>query len=175
MIRLANSGDIDAVTKSYEELLTYEESCGTSCNWQKGVYPTRETAVKGCAAQTLYVKYENEVLCASMILNHDQPEAYQTIDWLYPAPPDKVLVLHTLCIPPSAAGKGLGKEMTRFALDLAKKTSCTVIRLDTWAKNRRAAGLYQSMGFRFAGSAEVMHQGVIPEEMIFFEYRLDPR
>ncbi len=170
MIRLAHSGDIDAVAASYDALLTYEETHGTSCNWQKGIYPTRETAESGCAAKTLYVKYENDLLCASMILNHDQPEVYQNIDWLYPAQPDKVLVLHTLCIPPAAAGKGLGKEMAQFALDLAKKTGCTVMRLDTWAQNLRAAGLYQSLGFRFAGSASVMHQGVIPEEMIFFEY-----
>ena len=101
MIRKATEHDIDAVEQGYTELLTHEKDNGSSSNWVLGVYPTRSVAEGSCAAGTLYVMEEEDGICASMILNQVQSEEYYGIAWEYPAGDDEVLVLHTLCIPPS--------------------------------------------------------------------------
>lgn len=169
MIRKAAQQDIDAVEQGYTELLTYEAEHGSSSNWALGIYPTRSVAEISCGSQTLYVMEQEGEICASMILNQVQSEDYRGILWEYPAKDEEVLVLHTLCIPPSRAGRGYGTDMVRFAIEQAVRMKCRVIRLDTYAGNQPASALYKKLGFRYAGIASVMLQGVIPEEQIFFE------
>lgn len=173
MIRRAIKSDIDAVDNSYTELLLYEKENGGSSNWVLGVYPTRAVAEKSCEEGTLYVLSEGAEVCASMILNQYQSPDYREMEWLYPADDSQVLVIHTLCIPPSKAGRGFGKQMVQYALEHARKMHCTVIRLDTWAGNEPAAALYQKFGFRYVGITSVLLQGLIPEEQVFFEKNLE--
>lgn len=172
MIRKAIEKDIDSVEKSYTELLEYEKEKGGYSNWVLGLYPTRETAQRAFDENSLYVLECDGEICASIILNHLQPDDYGKINWKYEADKKEVLVIHTLCIPPSKAGKGLGKKMIEFAVNKAVELNCKVIRLDTYAGNTPAANLYKSKGFVYAGKADVMLQGVIPEEQIFFEIKL---
>lgn len=172
MIRIATENDIDAVEKSYVELLTYEKETGSSSNWVLGVYPTRAIAEESYKKGTLYVLIDHGLLCASMILNQVQPGDYRNIDWAYPALENEILVVHTLCVPPSQAGKGYGKTMMQYAMKKAREWHCKAVRLDTFAGNTPAAGLYRTLGFRYAGKASVLLQGLIPEEQIFFEKKI---
>ena len=173
MIRQAVKTDIDAVENSYTELLTYEKEHGGSSNWVLGVYPTREVAERSYGEGTLYVLEEGAEICASMILNQYQSDDYREMEWMYPADDSEVLVIHTLCIPPSKAGRGYGKKMVQYAIEHARKMNCTAIRLDTWAGNEPAAALYQKFGFRYVGVTDVLLQGLIPEKQVFFEKKLD--
>ena len=43
-----------------------------------------------------------------MILNSHQPAEYYDIAWVYDASDEEVMVIHTLCVPPSMSGRGLG-------------------------------------------------------------------
>lgn len=172
MIRLALPQDIDSVNDTYTELLLHEQEAGSNTSWQLNVYPTRDIAAQAQAAGTLYVMEEDGTLCASMILNHVQAEDYTKIPWQYPAQPQEVLVIHTLCIPPSQARKGLGRKMVQFALEKARELGCRVIRLDTSATNKPAARLYEGFGFRLAGELDTLHQGVLPITLIYFEKEL---
>ena len=105
-------------------------------------------------------------------MNQVQSEEYYGIAWEYPAGDDEVLVLHTLCIPPSKAGHGYGTRMVRYAIEEARRMKCRAMRRDTDAGNKPAASLYTKLGVRYAGIASVMLQGLIPEEQIFFELGL---
>lgn len=162
--------DLDAVERHYTELLTREAETGrSSTNWSLGVYPTRQTAAAAQAAGTLWVLEREGQVVASVILNHHQDDFYADIDWRYPAPPEQVLVVHTLCIPPSLAGQGLGRECVSRIKQHAAAIGCAAIRLDTWAGNTPAATLYQKNGFTLRGSARVLFQGKISEELICLE------
>lgn len=172
MIRRALESDIDAVERHYTELLVFEKEHGSRTNWELGVYPTRSVAEKGVTDGTLYVMEEDGELCASMLLNNVQLDAYASIPWEFDAEPDEVLVIHTLCVPPSQAGKGAGKRMVRFALEEAARRGCRVMRLDTWENNEPAANLYRSLGFRYAGKASVLFEGAISENLIFLEKQI---
>lgn len=172
MIRKATKEDINAVAQSYRELLLYEKEHGGHSNWVLDVYPTITVAEKSHAEGTLYVLEEDGEICASMILNQFQPDGYTQIQWKYPASANEVLVIHTLCIPPSKAGKGIGKKMVDYALEKAKAMECKAMRLDTHAENEPAASLYKKFGFQYAGSADILLEGLIPEKQIFFELDL---
>ena len=173
MFRPATASDLDTIERHYTELLTHETETGRSTtNWALGVYSTRETAAKAQAEGALYVLEEAGETVASVILNQHQDEFYAEINWQYSAPPEQVLVIHTLCIPPCHAGRGLGRQMVQYAKQHAAAMGCSVIRLDTWAGNTPAARLYQTNGFFLCGRAEVLFQGRIPEELIFLEYQI---
>lgn len=173
MIRKATKEDLTAVAQTYRDLLLYEKEHGGHSNWILDVYPTITVAEKSHADGTLYVLEEDGEICASMILNQFQSEGYARIPWKYSASPEEVFVLHTLCIPPLKAGKGIGKKMVGYALNKAKELGYKVMRLDTHSENEPAAGLYKTFGFQYAGSADVLLEGLIPEKQIFFELKLE--
>lgn len=172
MIRLANQNDIQAIADTYTELLLYEQKHGRSSNWQMGVYPTIKIPVENIPLGTMYVLEENQKICASMVLNQFQPDEYREIGWHFSAPDNDVLVIHTLCIPPSMAKHGLGKQMVAFAKKYALEHGYRVIRIDTYAHNEPAKNLYLKNGFRIAGYGKMTLQGLIEEDQVYLEIKL---
>ncbi len=168
-IRQASGNDIEAVAAIYEEQLSFEEAYGVQTHWKRGVYPTKEVAVKAVREGTLYTAEAGGTVCGAMILNSVQAPEYAAAEWKFAALPQQVLVIHTLCIAPSSAHEGLGQAMVTFAEKYAAERGCTAVRLDTWAGNKRARRLYTSLGYRLAGSLPAMLNGLIPLELVFFE------
>lgn len=170
MIRKAELQDIDQVENCYTELLLYEQDHGANTAWQLGVYPTRATAEKAFAAGTLYVLEQDGDICASIIANQIQPEEYGNIEWECHAQPDEVFVIHLLCVRPSKAGNGFGKDMVQFAIEEGKRRNCKTVRLDTGSQNRPAAALYTKLGFKLAGTTTMAIGGLITHNNhLFFE------
>ena len=173
MIRAAQAREVDAVDRGYTELLLYQQQYGDTCSWTLGEYPTRETALEAQRQGALFVLEEDGEICASMILDREQDEPFCEIAWQYPAAAGQAMVLHTLCVPPSRAGSGRGTRMVRWAVQYAHEHGCTALRLTTWTKNTPAIALYEKLGFRRAGEAELR----IPEPdgtlwrlpLVFFE------
>ena len=172
MIRKAAAADIDAIEAGYNRLFEHEREHGVLTQWVQGLYPTRDTAVRGVERGEMYVLYEEDRLCASMILNSFQPAEYREIPWLYPAEDGEALVIHTLCVSPDAAGRGLGTLMVGFATGFAFGLGKRVIRLDTNVKNLPARQLYLKLGYRLAGSHHSLHEGVLDTELVYLEYLL---
>ena len=172
MIRLAAAADIEDIYAGYLEIFAHEREDGCFTQWIEGVYPTRETAERGVAAGTMYVLEENGRILASMILNSYQPGEYYEIPWLYPAADEKVLVIHTLCVSPAVAGRGLGSRMVDFAAGVAYGRGMEVIRLDTNIKNEPAQRFYLKHGYRLAGSHHSLHEGVLDTELVYMERKL---
>lgn len=172
MIRLATTDDIKAIENTYTELLTFEQEHTSNSNWKLGIYPTIKVPKEKVPTKTMFVLEDNHEICASMVLNQDQALEYESIPWKYEATKDKVLVIHTLCIPPSKAGNGYGRAMVEFAKDYALKHGCKVIRLDTYAHNEPAKRLYQKLGFIISGYGTILLQGLIKEDQVYLECKL---
>lgn len=172
MIRKATSADIDAIEASYNELFRHEREHGSTTQWIQGAYPTRATAEGGVKRGDMYVYYIGDELAASMIVNSHQAAEYCEIPWLYPAGDDEVMVIHTLCVPPSMAGRGLGTLMVAFATGLALGAGKRIMRLDTNVKNIPTQRLYQKLGYRLAGSHHALHEGALDTELVYLEYLL---
>lgn len=170
-IRLARPGDAEPVAAQYRELLEKEAREGTKSNWKLDVYPTIRVPEEKIPAREMYVLETGGRVLGSMVVNEDQAPEYGEIDWAYPAGKGEVLVIHTLCIPPSEAGRGYGSLMVRFAQDMAREQGKRGIRLDTWAHNEPAKALYAKHGFRIAGYGNIVLQGLIPEEQVYLEWK----
>ena len=172
MIRLAAAADLDAVCAIYREILAREKTGMRYTQWIEGLYPTRETAERGLREGALYVLEEGGAVAASVILNGRQPAEYREIPWLYPAGEGEVLVIHTLCIHPDAAGGGWGRRFVAFAEGLAAGRGCRAMRLDTYEGNAPAAAFYPKLGYRLAGETEFFFEGFRRETLICFEKAL---
>ena len=49
-------------------------------------------------------------------------------------------------------GRGVGKDLLEFALDIARQSGKQFAWLGVWEKNEKAIGFYQSLGFQQAGT-----------------------
>lgn len=171
-IRKAVSQDIDAVERIYHAVLDDQEQNTNFTNWQRGSYPTRETAETALDMGTLYVQTEGDKMVGCAILNHEQLPEYANVPWEYPGTGDEVLVIHTLCVDPAASGKGYAKALVSYAEALGRKLGCTALRLDTYEGNTPARAMYTKLGYRFVGGTEFFFQGYIRETLVLFEKQL---
>lgn len=173
MIRKAVEADLSAVEAIYLAILDQEESGGpVYTNWQRGKYPTIDTARTALEAGTLYVGQDDDMLWGVVNLNGEQLPEYDAIPWSIPAEPEEVGVIHTLCIHPACSGRGYARQMALFCEEEARRLGKTVIRLDTWEGNLPANHLYPSIGYRYAGAAEFFFMGFIHETLNCYEKKL---
>lgn len=172
MIRKAVADDLPGIGEIYEAVFDAEAEGTVYTNWQRGIYPTVETARKALEAGTLYVGEEEGVLWGAVNLNGTQLPEYDDIPWKLSADQEQVGVIHTLCIHPSQSGRGRAKQMVAFCEETARTQGKTVIRLDTWEGNVPANRLYPSQGYCLAGAAEFFFQEFTREMLNCYEKRL---
>lgn len=106
MIRPANPQDLPAIAAIYEAILAEEDARPVSfTNWQRGKYPTVDTARAALEAGTLFTAEENGEVYGCVNLNGEQLPEYANIPWQYAAQDNEVGVIHTLVIHPAWSGK----------------------------------------------------------------------
>ena len=171
-IRPATAADLDGITAIYDAILDREEAGPVYTNWQRGKYPTTDTARQALEAGTLYVGEEDDFLWGVVNLNGIQLPEYGAIPWTIPAEREQVAVIHTLCIHPAASGQGRAKQMVAFCEAEARRQGKTVMRLDTWEGNLPANRMYPALDYRYAGAAEFFFQGFIREILNCYEKAL---
>lgn len=159
-IRKATFNDIDSVAGIYKKTHNLEEVGKVSIGWNSKIYPIRETALNALKADTLYVMVINAEVIASAIINQEQPSAYSSMGWSFPAPDDKVGVLHTLVVDPDFGKRGLGKAFVSFFENYCKEQDYAVVRLDTQVKNTGSFNMYLNLGYRLAGICNTPFQNL---------------
>lgn len=172
MIRKATMQDIPAVAALYEAIHGEEEAGRTTTGWIRGVYPTRKTAEIALEQEELYVLEEDGEVLAAARLNREQVDVYAQVPWLYEAAEDQVFVLHTLVVSPAASGRGLGSRFVAFYEDLARNLGCPVLRMDTNERNAIARRMYKKLGYREAGIAPCVFNGIPGVGLVCLEKRL---
>ena len=173
MIRPATAADLSDIARIYEEILDEEDRRPVSyTNWQRGKYPTEDTARQALEQGTLWVGEEGGRLYGAVILNGIQLPEYDAIPWQFQADREGVMVIHTLVIRPSWSGRGKAREMVAFCEEEARRQGRKVIRLDTWEGNLPANRLYPSLGYRYAGQAEFFFMGFVRENLNCYEKAL---
>lgn len=170
MIRPAQAQDLPAIAAIYEAILDLEDTRSASfTNWQRGKYPTLDTARQALQAGTLFTAEENGEVYGCVNLNGEQLPEYAKIPWQYPAQDSEVGVIHTLVIHPAWSGRGKARELVQFCEDHCRQQGKRVIRLDTYIKNLPANTMYPRLGYRFAGTSEFLFQGFLPEQLNCYE------
>lgn len=172
-IRRAEAGDIRAVAGLYDTVHDYFAGTVNYCapNWQKGRYPTEETARAALRAGALFVMKAGDTLAGAMIIDQAQHPAYKNIPWRVAAAESQVLTIHTLAVDPACRGRGIGEKLIRFAIDFCRAQGAQAIRLDTHYHNVPARRLYAKCGFSSLGPWQAESCGV---QQVFdvFEYAL---
>ncbi len=173
MIRKADRADLPAVQALYEAVLDAEAAAGLGyLAWSKGIYPTEETARVALEEGTLYVGQSDGHVWGAVIINNHQAREYKDGVWTFPAEPEEVGVLHTLCVHPEARGQGRAAELARYGEDLCRTQGRRVMRLDTRAVNVPGLKLYASLGYREAGQVDLCLPNCGPDRMQLFEKEL---
>lgn len=170
-IRPARREDLPAVAAIYDTIHA-REAVTPVTGWLKDIYPTADTARKALADGELYVMEEDGRIVASGRINQQQGEEYARCPWLYEAAAERVLVLHTLTVDPAVKGRGLGTAFAIFYEDMARRMGCTVLRIDTNARNTTARRLYAGLGYREAGIVPCVFNGIPDVQLVCLEKRV---
>lgn len=177
MIRKATLEDVDAIEAIYNAILDQEEAGEVSIGWQRGVYPTRKTAVDAIGqAGDMYVMSDDDdesVVVAAARINQEQVPEYADAAWEHDAPAEQVMVLHTLVVDPRAGSRGYGKRFVAFYEGLAAKNRCPYLRMDTNERNVRARALYKKLGFAEPDIVPCDFNGIEGIRLVCLEKKLD--
>lgn len=171
LFRKATERDISAVAEIYENIIEAQENGGPFTGWQKGIYPTYNTAKTALDMGDLYVLEEGNIKGAA-IINNLQVDVYQNAPWEYPAKESEVCVLHTLVIEPKEAKKGYGTAFIAFYENLAKEAGCPFLRIDTNAKNTRARAMYKKLGYKEIATVSTVFNGIKGVDLVLLEKKL---
>ena len=169
MIRKAVEADLPAVCSIYDRIHTCEQLGITHTGWQRGVYPTRETARAALNRGELYV-YEDGAVLACAVINQMQTAEYAQGNWQFET--EQVLVLHTLSVHPDFFAHGIGTKLIDFYEALARSMGCRAVRMDTNAINLTARKFYRRLGYREAGVVPCTFQGIPGVSLVLLEKKL---
>ena len=172
-IRKARAEGLEAVSRIYEHILTEQEQGRVYTGWERGVYPTAQTAMDALEREDLFVQEDGGRIVGAAIINRQQVDVYAGAPWQYPAAPEAVTVLHTLVIDPDAAGRGFGKQFVAFYEDYAIQNGCKVLRMDTNSRNLRARGMYGRLGYREAGIVPCVFNGIAGVDLVLLEKKAE--
>lgn len=169
MIRKATQADLNAVSEIYDHIHEQERQHKLCIGWIPNVYPTRTTAQNALARHDLFVYEKDGAILASAIINQEQVDVYAGGAWRYKAPDREVMVLHTLVVEPSAAAHGIGRAFAGFYESYAREAGCSVLRIDTNAKNAVARRFYKKLGYLEAGIVPCCFNGIPDVQLVLLE------
>ena len=140
--------------------------------WVRGVYPTRQTALDAIQAGDMFVAEENGRLVATAKINQEQVPEYAEAAWTQDAPPEQVMVLHTLVVDPQAKGRGYGSRFVAFYEAYALEHGCRYLRMDTNERNASARALYRNLGYREVSIVPCAFNGISGVQLVCLEKTL---
>ncbi|MBQ6536254.1 MAG: GNAT family N-acetyltransferase [Firmicutes bacterium] len=171
-IRPARPEEFPAVRAFYHRLIDLMRDAPYKPGWEKEVYPADGQLRQAIDGQQLYVgELAGETACA-MIMDRQCNEGYSGAPWRAEAHPEQVSVIHALGVLPTTQGRGLGREMVRFAKDKAREEGRLVIRLDVLSGNLPAEKLYLGLGFYRVSTARMYYPDTGWTEFDLYEYDL---
>ena len=171
-IREATTQDIDAIAQIYDHIHDEEEAGRMTTGWHRGIYPVRATAETAVSLGDMFILEDGGNLLAAGRINQQQTAEYARIKWLYDNPDDKIWVLHTLVVEPSAKGKGYARTFLEFYENYSLERGCHVLRIDTNLRNSAARAMYAKHGWREAGIVPCTFNGLPGVQMVCLEKKI---
>ena len=188
VFRKASYKDLDAIDGIYERSHDAEAAGLTTTGWLRGIYPVRAVAEAALERDDMYVceiaadnnaltdspetgraDESGRVIAATGVINQIQVDVYELCDWVYKGPDDDVSVLHTLTVDPAARGMGIGPAFVRFWEQLAAEEGCSILRIDTNARNKKARRMYEKLGYIESGMVPTEFNGIPGVDLVLME------
>lgn len=169
IIRKATAEDLPAIEKIYNDIHSAEEQGTLAIGWQRGVYPTLDTARQALLRNDLFVGEADGYIVGAAIINQQQLDMYKSAKWNHNADDHEVMILHTLVISPDKARKGYGRKFIGFYEDYASEHGCKYLRLDTQDKNTNASALYRKLGYKEVDTVPCVFCGLRNVRLVLLE------
>ena len=168
-LQQATIEDLDDILAFYEYVTDNTPDIANYAQWQKGKHPTAE-GIKAFATEgNMYLYKENDIVGA-VALTMYQEECYHRIEWSMPLADDEVAVIHILAVSPDKQGAGIGANIVRESIRLAKEKGIKSVRLDATATNTPVHRLYERLGFVCKGKQHLYAENTGWLDFFFFEY-----
>lgn len=171
-IRQAVPEDLPAVLELYDGIIDLFQAQTGTLAWRKGVYPTQADFQKAIAAGTLYVGELEGALAGGMIITQGTDKTYGDAPWRVAAPDNETAVIHTLGVSPRLGRRGIGIQMVRGAVDLARERGWKALRLDVLEDNAPALQFYERAGFTYIATKAIWYESTGTANFLLYEYVL---
>ena len=170
-LELATQNDFEAIIAFYDDVTERTPEMATYARWSKGKHPTVEGIRAYIDEESMYLYRANSAIVGAMAVTMYQGEDYHAINWMQQVFDNKVAVIHILAVSPDSQGTGIGSEMIREAIRLARSKGMQAIRLDALASNTPAHKIYERLGFEYRGKQHLYAQNTGWTDFYFFEYK----
>ena len=170
-LELATQNDFEAIIAFYDDVTERTPEMATYARWSKGKHPTVEGIRAYIDEESMYLYRANSAIVGAMAVTMYQGEDYHAINWMQQVLDNKVAVIHILAVSPDSQGTGIGSEMIREAIRLARSKGMQAIRLDALALNTPAHKIYERLGFEYRGKQHLYAENTGWTDFYFFEYK----
>ena len=154
-IRKIREDEIGKVGAFYDECVWALVNSVNYPHWMYKEYPS-ENSVRASFLESAQFLCEQEGrVVGAFVLNDDPQGAYEKGSWSKALQPGAFAVIHALAVAPEKKGRGIGRKMVEFCMEEAKKRGYAGIRLDVVPGNTPAQRLYESFGFKEAGTLDL--------------------
>jgi len=171
ILQRATANDYASIIAFYDDVIERTPEIGKYARWQKGKHPTVDGIKAYIDEKSMYLFKEQGSIVGAMAVTMYQGEDYHAIEWSRQVPDDAVAVIHILAVSPDKQGVGIGSEMIRGAIDLAKENGMEAVRLDALASNTPAHRIYERLGFEYRGKQHLYAENTGWTDFYFFELR----
>lgn len=142
IVRLAKE-DRKSLVQLYREVTVSLSRTGIrQWDW---FYPNRFVIGRDIKQETVFGIRDGKRVIGAVVVDRLQSERYASLLWNDWA--GEPACIHRLAVHPSYQGQGIGKRLLQFAEQYAQQAGGTSIRLDVYAGNPSAVGMYRRAGY----------------------------
>ncbi len=163
--------DFESIMAFYDDVIERTPEIATYARWSRGKHPTAEGIKAYIEEGSMYLYKEEGKIVGAVAFPMYQGADYHAIEWSKQAADNEVAVIHLLAVSPDYQEKGIGSEMVREAIKLAKENGMKTIRLDALASNIPAHKLYERLGFEYRGKQHLCAENTGWTDFYFFELK----
>lgn len=121
-------------------------------------YPNYDIVSKDIEKESLFIIKSKKYLIGMFVLNNEQVEAYDSVNWNTGA--DKSLVIHRMVVHPKWKGQDIESDMLSFIEDYTTEKGYDAIRLDLFGSNVEEVDFFKSNAFEEKGEILMDYQKV---------------
>lgn len=163
--------DFESIMAFYDDVIERTPEIATYARWSKGKHPTAEGIKAYIEEGSMYLYREKGKIVGAVAFPMYQGTDYHAIEWSKQAADNEVAVIHLLAVSPDCQGKGIGSQMVREAINLAKEKGMKAVRLDALASNTPAHKLYERLGLEYRGKQHLYAENTGWTDFYFFELK----
>ena len=119
--------DYESIIAFYNDVTDRTPDMERFARWIKGLHPTNDGIRAYIEEGSIYLYKENYAIVGAMAVTMYQGVDYHAIEWSQQVEDNEAAVIHILAVSPDAQGKGIGSEMIREAIRLARTNGMKAI------------------------------------------------